>query len=341
MNLIEINNLYPTELDAIKLFEKIRWNNVPTCPYCKSKDLSKRNKDYRFNCKSCKKSFSVTTDTFLHNTRLPLKTWLYSFALVSDAKKGISAMQLSRNLGLHYETAWVISHKLRELMIEPIELNGIVEMDETYVGGKPRYNTPKTTRDTRKFPELDDKLKEYSDFKFKKGAYKKPYRETQSKRGRGTDKIAVTGIVQRNGDVIASVLSNTTHSELKKMVKKYVDMPDSILLTDEYRSYNRFDSIMKHIEIDHNTLYSYKGINTNSIESFWAIVKRGILGTYHHVSEKYLQNYVDEFCFKYNNRKIDDMFETLLINSMMPLGKKLKRVSTVSKSNEHYLENIK
>ncbi len=124
------------------------------------------------------------------------------------------------------------------------------------------------------------------------------------------------GIVARNGDVIAEVMQKTTFADLKKLVNKYVDKEDAIMITDEYTGYNRFSEIIEHIKIDHQKLYSYKGVNTNSIESFWAIVKRGIIGQYHQVSLKYLPNYVTEFVFKYNNRTNDDMFETLVKNSM-------------------------
>ena len=111
-------------------------------------------------------------------------------------------------------------------------------------------------------------------------------------------------------------MKKTAYSDLKKLVNKYVDKEDSIIITDEYTGYNQFSKIIEHIKIDHEKLYSYKGVNTNSIESFWAIVKSGIIGQYHQVSLKYLPNYVVEFVFKYNNRNQDDMFETLVKNSM-------------------------
>jgi transposase-like protein len=138
------------------------------------------------------------------------------------------------------------------------------------------------------------------------------------KRGRGTSKTPVVGIVQRNGNVVAEVMQKTNWKNFKAMVQKYVDMDDSVLMTDQFKAYDRFDAIIEHIKIDHTKMYSYKGLNTNSIESFWAIVKRGIMGQYHSVSDKHLPKYIDEFCFKYNNRKFDDMFETLVFNSLLP-----------------------
>ncbi|MDD5358533.1 MAG: IS1595 family transposase [Candidatus Nanoarchaeia archaeon] len=327
MNLIEINNNFPTELEAIQFFEKARWGKKPKCIFCGSDSLSKRNKDYRFHCLKCDKSFSVTSNTHLHSTRIPLKTWLYAFAIVSDAKKGVSAKQLERNLGIHYETAWNMAHKIRDLMIienDQIELSGILEMDETYIGGKPRkFNTGETQKPENKtiIPELDKEIALYKEagIKFKRGKGNQARPDENPKRGRGTDKFKVAGIVQRNGDVIAEVMKNLSYSDLKKLVNKYVDKEDSVMITDEYKGYNKFNNIIEHIRIDHERLYSYKGVNTNSIESFWAIVKRGIIGQYHQVSLQYLPKYIAEFVFKYNNRNNDDMFETLVKNSMIHL----------------------
>ncbi len=325
MNIIEITNNFPDELSAIKHFEKIRWGKTPKCAYCGSQNIGKRTGDHRLHCKNCNKSFSVTTNTNLHNTRLPLKTWLYAFAIVTDAKKGVSAKQLERNIGVHYETAWTMGHKIRELMeieTSEIELSGILEMDETYVGGKPRkFNDGKTSeiRKAHKIPELDERITELKNagIKLRRGRGNPAKSDVEPKRGRGTNKIPVVGIVSRNGDVIAEVMRKTSYTDLKKLVNKYVDKEDSIMITDEYTGYNRFSEIIEHIKIDHQKLYSYKGVNTNSIESFWAIVKRGIIGQYHQVSLKYLPNYVTEFVFKYNNRNKDDMFETLVKNSML------------------------
>jgi transposase-like protein len=211
MNIIEIANIYPNELSVIKHFEKVRWGKKPKCAYCGSINVGERNKDFRFHCMNCGRSFSVTTNTQLHNTKLPLKTWLYSFAIVTDAKKGVSAKQLERNIGVHYEIAWTIGHKIRSLMeIEnsEIELSGILEMDETYVGGKPRKFNDGTTSDVRtayKIPELDAKIKELKEagIKLKRGRGNPAKSDVNPKRGRGTEKIPVAGIVQRNGNVVA------------------------------------------------------------------------------------------------------------------------------------------
>ena len=252
MNLIEITNNFPDELSAIKHFEKVRWGKTLKCAYCGSKNIGKRTKDNRLHCKDCKKSFSVTTNTNLHNTRLPLKTWLYAFAIVTDAKKGVSAKQLERNIGVHYETAWTMGHKIRELMeieTSEIELSGILEMDETYVGGKPRKFNDGSTADIRKaykIPELDERIIELKNvgIKLKRGRGNPAKSDVEPKRGRGTNKIPVVGIVSRNGHVIAEVMQKTKYSDLKKLVNKYVDKEDSIMITDEYTAYTRFSEII-------------------------------------------------------------------------------------------------
>ena len=325
MNLIEIGDNFPTEPAVVEYFEKFRWPVIKRCPYCKSFWLSERRKDLRFYCEECKKGFSVTVNTYLHDSRVPLRTWLYAFSVVSDAKKGLSALQLQRNIGVHYETAWSMYHRIREFMIMENtsieELDEICEMDETYVGPKPRkFNTGETKEPTHalKIPELDQRIaelkKEGIKFRRKKGNPAKPAKNV--KRGRGTNKIPVVGIVERDGNVVAEVMRTLTYKNLSEMVQKYVDEDDAVLVTDEYPLYNKMEQIIEHVKIDHQKLYSYRGVNTNTIESFWAIIKRQIMGQHHHVSPKYLPKYVAETVFKFNNRKEDDMFETLVENCM-------------------------
>lgn len=328
MNLIEISEIYPDELSATVLFEEKRWGKTVLCPYCDEKELYERREDLRHKCKACMKSFSVTVGTRLQGTRIPLKTWLYAFAIITDAKKGLSALQLQRNLGLSYPTSLGMYHKIRDLMTtenESLEtFEGIVEMDETYIGGKPRrFNDGTTDKHTGKqyaIPELDERLKELkkAGIKIKQGKGNPAYPDVNPKRGRGTNKIPVVGIVEREGNVIAEVMTSLSQKNLKEMVEKYVNEDESLLITDEYRGYSKIDRIIEHVKIDHQKLYSYRGINTNTIESFWAIIKRQIIGQHHQVSLKYLPKYVAEAVFKYNNRNNDDMFHTLVKNAVLP-----------------------
>jgi transposase-like protein len=322
MNLIEISNNFPTELEAVKYFERFRWGKKPACPYCGSLSIGERNKDLRFHCKDCFKSFSVTTNTNLHNTRLPLKSWLYAFAVVSDAKKGISAKQLERNLGICYETAWTMYHKIRDLMAienDGIRLDNIVEMDTTTIDMSIRKCQVEAKGTPKSIPKLDAEIEKYKgQFTFKEGDYKKPCKTGKQKTGGYASNLSVGGVVEREGNVIAHVIQNTTFSEMKKLIDDHVkkNRKETVLLTDEGKGFVRMDNIINHIVIEHKKLYSYKGINTNTIESFWAIVDRQIKGQHHHVDIEYLEKYVAEVVFKFNNRKNDDMFVTLVRLSM-------------------------
>lgn len=319
MNLIELRNNLPTELHCIEYAESIRWEKGVRCVYCNSIKLGERNLDNRYHCKDCQKSFSVKTKTVLHDSRLPLSTWFSAISVITDAKKGISAKQLERNIGVSYETAWKMYHTLRKLMHwempQPEDLSGVVEMDETYVGGKPRKLGRKPPK-TKKIKYLDAEISYLNDkgHRFKTG--KKNPAKPELRKGY-SDKIRVTGIVERNGNVIAEVMRTISHEEIKKMVQRYVEEDKSVLITDEAPVYKKMYKVIDHVAIDHSKLYSYRGVNTNTIESFWAIIKRGLMGQYHKVSPKYLPNYVSEFVFKYNNRKEDElMFDILLENAL-------------------------
>lgn len=322
MNIVEISNKFPTEHDAVLFAEKIRWGKKPKCTYCSSKKISKRTKDMRYKCYECKNTFSVTVGTQIHDTRLPMKTWLFALSLITDAKKGLSAKQLQRNLSISYPTAHKMYMQIRKWMsvensMNP-ELDGIVELDTAYIGGKPRKQQNPDCLPQKKVAKLDERIKELNkagvDFKRGKG---NPAKCIPSKRGKGTRKIPIIGGVERNGNVFAEVTRTINAEKIKELVKRNIKEDDAILITDEDTAHTKLSRIIEHIAIDHHKMYSYKGVNTNSIESFWAIIKRGIIGQYHKVSAKHLPDYIAEFVFKYNNRKEGDiMFETLVKNAL-------------------------
>ncbi len=335
MNLIEITQKFPTELDCIIYAEKIRYGKKPKCAYCDSTNLSKRNKDYRYLCKDCNKSSSVTVGTIIQGTRVPLQTWFFAISVITDAKKGMSALQLQRNINVSYPTAFAMYHKLRVLMAEENknvqELDGIVEMDEKYIGGKPRkLNHPHVNEENMRPRLLNKRAKKHAElekdlYTLKKEGWdftpqgKNRSLIQQNKKGRGTDNIPIVGIVQRDGNVVAEVMRHLTYEKLREMVKKYVDEDKSLLITDNYQGYKSMKKIIDHIKIDHSMMYSYKGVNSNTIESFWAIIERGIMGQYHSVTPKMLPNYVAEFVYKYNNRENNPkMFDDLVHNMLKP-----------------------
>lgn len=284
MNIVEIYETFPTNDDCIRHLEKIRWNDKPTCPYCKSTKSTPMPKENRHHCNNCNTTFSVTVGTIFHHTRIPLQKWFLAVTLVLNAKKGIAARQLGRDLKVNKDTAWRIGMKVREVMSQHEQrqlLTGIVEADETYIGGKPRKGSA---------PE---------------GGYK---------RGRGTKKTPVVGLVERNGSIKAEVFKNKPLNikNLNSLVRKSVDISNAILMTDEYKGYLGIKRMMPHKVIDHTMWYVNGDIHTNTIESFWALLKRGIIGQYHKVSIRHLPKYIDEFCYRWNHNKDDDLFETTL-----------------------------
>jgi transposase-like protein len=292
MNIIQIFQQFPTQESCINHLEQKRWAGVPVCPYCESTNTYKAKDRLRHHCNGCRKSFSVTIGTIFHDTRLPLQKWFLAISLMLNAKKGISSRQLARDLELPVKTAWSLSHRIRNAMQEDQGLlSGIVEMDETYIGGKPRKEAKKKDKDD------DDK---------------------GSPRGRATKKECVVGMIERGGKVKAGNVSKDElkAKDLQELVRQNINTSNSILMTDEYRGYYGMNKVVKHFKINHSKEYARGSIHTNSIESFWAIVKRGMVGQFHKVSKKYLNRYLDEFCWRFNNRDNESNFDDLLGNML-------------------------
>ncbi|MDD5171237.1 MAG: IS1595 family transposase [Syntrophales bacterium] len=278
MNIVQVYREFPSHESCLDHLERVRWNGTPICPYCKSIKATPYKNEKRYHCNTCKTSFSVTVGTIFHDTKLDLQKWFLAIALVLDAKKGISARQLARHIEVNKNTAWYMNMRIRRAMLEQREmLEGIVEMDETYIGGKPR-----------KGGNGGDKLK----------------------RGRGTKKTPVIGMVERGGRIRAKVIGKgkMTAKTLSALVRKNVDTENAVLVTDEYKGYVGISRFMPHKTINHQLWYVNGEIHTNTIESFWALLKRGIVGQYHKVSLRYLPKYMDEFCYRHNNRKNEDLF---------------------------------
>lgn len=288
MNITSIYELFPTQEACIEHLEKIRWADGPECPYCFKKNISPEKAQNRHHCNDCNTSFSVTVNTIFHDTKLPLQKWFLAITLMLNAKKGISAKQLQRDLDVTYKTAWYLAMRIRRAMVDNGELlQGIVEVDETYVGGKPRKSNKRE----------DDK---------------------PNKRGRGTKKTPVVGMIERGPDnkVIAKVQKDLTAEGLSELVRRRIKKEFTLVITDEYRGYATLNKFVKHIRVDHSHAFSVGSVNTNTIESFWAIVKRGIIGQFHKVSDKYLNMYLAEFTFRFNNRNHDNTFGLTLVNAL-------------------------
>ncbi len=287
MNLIEVFNKYPTQKDCIEYLEKIKWQEKPICPYCKSNKSHRMPAENRHYCHNCLTSYRVTVGTIFHDTRLPLQKWFLAISLIMNAKKGIASRQLAKDIQVTKDTAWSIQMRIRKAMIEtPSLLTGIVEMDETYIGGKPRKSN-------------------------------NPNNNTPLKRGRGNKKTAVVGVVERKGKVFDRKMQKLSFKDLKRTAKQVIDFDNAVLMTDDYRGYIPFKNLIEHQVVNHSNKQYVSGIkHTNTIEVFWALLKRGIAGQYHHLSDRYLNKYIIEFCFRYNNRDNKNLFKDTITSAL-------------------------
>jgi len=292
MNLINIQKKYGTDRKCRVYLEKLRWGKTVTCTKCGSKNIVRLKKQQgRYHCNSCKTTFSVLSETIFEYSGLPLPKWFMVVGLMMNTKTGISAKEIQRNVGITYKTAWYSAMRVRCAMIDykNIELHGIVEMDEAYIGGKPRRKYSKAKNE----PNLS---------------------KITSKRGRGTNKTPIVGIVERGDKVVLKVIEKLTSRNLTAMLRQFVKTNDTIVVTDEFRSYKSFDDIVQHYTIKHSKGEYVRGLmHLNSIEGFWSIVKNSIKGNYIAVSKKYLPFYLVQSQYIYNHRKYTgNLFEKFL-----------------------------
>lgn len=288
MNILEIFQSFQTQEQAVEHLEKVRWGGEPHCPYCGSVSVGRHASSdrgmARWQCRDCGRAFAVTVGTLFHGTHIPLRNWFLVLALMLNAKKSASSYQIARDLGMRRPTVWSMMHRIRTAMAADPEqeklLHGIVEADETYVGGKPRKGNKR-----------DD--------------------DTPNKRGRGTKKVPVIGAVERGGRVVARVANpgDLSAKGIGKFLARFVDRAGTILITDEYKGYIRVSEMMLHAVITHAEAYADGETHTNSIESFWALIKRAWYGSHHHYSRKYMPLYIAEACYKYNRRRAAKAFD--------------------------------
>jgi transposase-like protein len=290
LNLATLVTVFATEQSAISFLETKRWPNGPVCPFCDSdKIYSLKAKPESVmpvrlgvhKCAVCRKQFTVRIGTIFEDSHIPLNRWLMAIHLMTSSKKGVSSLQLSRELGITPKSAWFLTHRIREAMAEKPEkgsLCGTVEVDETYVGGKPR-------KDNAGNPN-----------------------KKKHKRGRGTDKAPVMALVERNGDAYSKPIKNVDDKTLKGTIKDLVHK-ESTIMTDEWASYTGIgkDFSGGHGVVKHSDGEFVNGnVFTNTVESYFALLKRGVMGIFHHVSKWHLHRYCNEFSFRWNYRKVSD-----------------------------------
>lgn len=278
--------LFADKEAAREFIEEVRWAGNPVCPHCDHEaayklepkpDSDSPVRPGVYKCSECRKQFTVTVGTIFEGTRLGLNKWLYALYLMCSSKKGISANQLSRDLGVQYKTAWFLCHRIRKAMEkEPLrsKLDGVVEADETYVGGKLRKGT--------KGPRPKGPLS-------------------------GGQKTVVYSLVARDGEARSQVVPDNKAETLQGIMKNEVE-GSAHIMTDGAHAYLGVDTHFRsHESVDHGRNEFVRGIvHTNFAESYFSLLKRGIIGAFHHVSKKHLQRYLEEFDFRWNLRNLSD-----------------------------------
>lgn len=284
MNLPDLIEQFRSEDKCREYLEDLRWPNGVYCPRCSCNSVSKIEKRHQWECNdtSCRYQFSVTAGTVFHDSHLPLWKWFLAIYLIGESKKGISAKQLQRTLGVSYKTAWYLGHRVRAAMEEdsPVPLDGIVEIDETWIGGRHR-------------------------------------KSDEDRSGRARKKL-VLGAVSRDGDlrlVMRAGKGREGKDSYRKFVKEMVDDKAEAIFSDSdpnWGDMTDWDTV--HRKVDHISDEWVRGIvHTNTIESVWSLFKRSVVGTYHQMSAKHLPAYLDEMAFRFNNRDNAFLFRDTLL----------------------------
>jgi transposase-like protein len=285
IDLCELMERYGDEQSCRNYLEHLRWRNGVRCPKCNGEKISSILKRDQYNCdnESCRYQFSVTADTQFHDTHLPLFKWFLATFLICQSRKGMSANQLKRMLRINYRTAWYLCHRIRDAMkaVNPQPLGGIVEVDETFVGGKQRGHQHKVGH-----PECK--------------------------------KQVVIGIRQRGGELRFFHAEDVKSGTLAKDIKENISQDVDVIMTDDFKSYPKalHDAgvLAEHKTVCHSDGEYVNGdVYTNSIESAFSLLKRGIVGTWHRISAKHLQAYLDEMCFRFDNRNNPYLFRDTLL----------------------------
>lgn len=287
-SLFDLLQVFPTEESCIEYLEKKLWKDgIPVSPYDPTSKVYKRG-DGMYRCKNTGKNFNIRIGTMFEGSKTPLRKWFVAIYLITTHNKGISSVQLAKDISVTQKTAWFMAQRIREnfKMVMNEKLDGEVELDETFVGGKNKYR------------HRNKKVKKCQGRSFK-------------------DKVPVMGMLERGGNVVCKVVRDTSYKSLTVPILKMVKRSATIY-SDEWIGYKTIGKLYAHHVVDHgHGQYVNGNAYTNTIEGFWGIMKRGLTAIYNHPSKKHLQRYANEFCFRYNTRNMSgaDRFNLLLCNS--------------------------
>jgi transposase-like protein len=277
MDIMKLMDKFQSEDACREVLEDLRWPDGVTCPRCQSKSISRISEYKVFECNSCRYQFSVKSGTIFHDSHLPLRKWFVAVFLMIESRKGVSANQLKRVLKVSYKTAWYLSHRIREAMTvdNPIPLSKIVEVDETWVGGKRK----------------------------------------DVGHGYKGNKVLVAGAAQRKGEIRLKVIDDRTREVLHEFIKEHVADNAEAIYTDDWPAYKGIaDEDTRHETVNHSAEEWVRGdIHTNYVENIWSLLKRSLVGSYHKVSKKHLDAYLDELEWRFNNRDNPYLFRDTLL----------------------------
>ena len=280
MNMMELMEKFHSEDACREVLEELRWPAGIQCPRCESKSIRNSYTRNQYDCGSCGYEFSVTAGTMLQDTHLPLCKWMVATYLMCESKKGVSANQIKRTIDVSYKTAWYLCHRIRAAMSqatdgeERVLMSGIIEMDETFVGGK-----------------VEGKGRGY------KG-----------------NKALVVGVVERGGEVILQIATDRTRKTLHEIALKHIAPEAVAIFTDEWPAYAGIgDHDTRHETVNHSQDEYVRGnVHTNTVEGVWSLLKRSIIGAFHHVSVKHLDKYLSELEWRYGHRNNTHIFRDTL-----------------------------
>lgn len=276
--LIEAVQYFADSKNCVEFVKKLRWpDGKVICPRCTSENVKELSTRQIFKCYGCKKQFSVKVGTIFEQSPLPLSKWLPAMWIIAGAKNGVSSCEIARSLGVCQKTAWFMMHRIREAMQNGsfVKLNGVVEADETYVGGKI--------------------------------GNKHVWERMKSQQGKKSNKTIVMGMVERGGRVTTKVLDDTTGNRLVSEILNNVDTKATVY-TDDLNAYGPLGKVYKHEQVNHKWEYVRGEAHTNTIEGYWSLFKRTLKGTYIHMAPFHLERYLTEQGFRYNTRKGDDAY---------------------------------